>query len=165
MKPDYAGCGGPNSVQGLIHWASGLLVAFAAFGFGAWFSGAASWTGFYLGLRGPTLAGLAQATAGVGTVLVVVLAAAWYRRRCRQGTTDIPPRAALAACLILPAGNIFWAIFIDAVAYHYGEDIVRPAFDHAIMYLVLGGVPPLTFGIPWWVASIRRRSTSLIASA
>src|SRR5688572_7015474 len=113
-------------VQGVARWASGLLVMFVASGFGAWFSGAASWAGFYLGARGPTLTGLAQATAGIGFTLAVGLTLAWYWRRCRRGATDIPPWAVLAACLALPAGNIFWAIFVDAIAYHYGQDIVRP---------------------------------------
>src|SRR4051812_16400223 len=132
-----------RSPQGVIRLASGLLVTFVAFGFASWFSGAASWAGFYLGARGQTLTGLAQGTAAVGFVLAVVATLAWYRRRCRQGATDIPPRSVLAACLVLPLGNIFWSIFVDAIAYHYSQDIVRPAFDYAIMYLVLGGLPPL----------------------
>jgi hypothetical protein len=40
-------------------------------------------------------------------------------------------------------GSIFWAIFVDAIAYHHGRDVVRPAFDYAVMFLVLGGLPPL----------------------
>lgn len=146
------------SPQGVIRLASGLLVTFVAFGFASWFSGAASWAGFYLGARGQTLTGLAQATAAVGFGLAVVMTLAWYRRRCRRGAADIPPRAVLAACLVLPLGNIFWAIFVDAIAYHYGQDIVRPAFDYAIMYLVLGGLPTLALGVPWLVFRLRRHA-------
>lgn len=54
-------------------------------------------------------------TAWVGCAAAVVAAMLWYRGRCRRGATDIPGRAALAACLTLPAGNICWAIFVDAV--------------------------------------------------
>lgn len=145
-------------MQGLIWIASGLLLLFIAVGFGSWFSGLASWVGFYLGARGRALTGLAQVASGVGFAAAVVVTLAWYARRCRQGVTHIPPRAALAACLALPAGNICWAIFADAVAYHYGQDIVRPAFDYAITYLVLGGLLPLTLGVPWLVFRLRRRA-------
>jgi hypothetical protein len=143
-------------MQRLLRLASGLLVFFAALGFTSWFSGAASWVGFYLGARGQTLAGLAQVTTGVGFALAVVTTLAWYSRRCRRGDTDIPSAAALAACLVLPLGNIFWAVFVDAIAYRYGEDIVRPAFDNAIMYPVLGGLLPLALGVPWLVSRLRR---------
>jgi hypothetical protein len=153
--PDAAE-GGGRSLQGVIWLASGLLVTFVAFGFGSWFSGAASWAGFYLGARGRTLAGLAQVTAAVGFALGVALALAWYWRRCRRGSTHVPARAVLAAFLVLPLGNIFWAVFTDAVAYHYGQDIIRPAFDYAVMYLVLGGLPPLTLGVPWLMLRLRR---------
>ena len=146
------------SMQRMIHLASGLLVLFAAFGFGSWFSGASSWTGFYLGARGRTLTGLAQVSVGVGFALGVVITLTWYARRCRRGETDIPPRAVLAACLVLPLGSIFWAIFVDAIAYHYGQDIVRPAVDYAVMYLVLVGLLPLTLGVPWLVFRLRRRT-------
>ena len=146
-----------GSLQAIVALASGLLVMFVAFGFGAWFSGAASWVGFYLGARGPTLAGLAQVATCVGFVTAVVVTLAWYGRRCRRGAVDVPPRAVLAACLILPAGSIFWAIFVDAIAYHYGRDIVRPAFDDVVMFLVLGGLPPLVLGVPWLVSHLRRR--------
>ena len=146
-----------RSLQAIAALASGLLVMFVAFGFGAWFSGAASWVGFYLGARGRTLAGLAQVTTCIGFAMAVVVTLAWYRGRCRRGAADIPPRAVLAACLILPIGSIFWAIFVDAIAYHHGRDIVRPAFDHTVMYLVLGGLPPLALGVPWLVLYLRRR--------
>ena len=145
------------SLQAIVALASGLLVMFVAFGFGAWFSGAASWVGFYLGARGRTLAGLAQVTTCIGFATAVVVTLAWYRRRCRRGASDIPPRAVLAACLILPVGSIFWAIFVDAIAYHYGRDIVRPAFDYAVMFLVLGGLPPLMLGVPLLVVRLGRR--------
>lgn len=146
-----------RSLQGIVALASGLLVMFVAFGFGSWFSGAASWVGFYLGARGRTLVGLAQVTTCIGFATAVLVALMWYRRRCRRGAADIPLRAVLAACLILPIGNIFWAIFVDAVAYHYGQDIVRPAFDYAVMYLVVGGMLPLALGVPWLVLRLRRR--------
>jgi hypothetical protein len=146
-----------RSLQAVAAPASGLLVMFVAFGFGAWFSGAASWVGFYLGARGRTLAGLAQATACVGFAIAVVVTLAWYWRRCRRGASDIPPRAVLAACLTLPMGSIFWAIFVDAIAYHHGRDVVRPAFDYAVMFLVLGGLPPLALGVPLLVLRLRRR--------
>jgi len=145
-----------RAVQRVLRLTSGLLVFFVALGFTSWFSGAASWVGFYLGARGKTLVGLAQVTTGVGFALAVVTTLAWYSRRCRRGKTDIPPWAALAACLVLPLGNIFWAIFIDAIAYRYGEDIVRPAFDNAIMYPVLGGLLPLALGVPWGASRLRR---------
>ena len=146
-----------RSLQAIVALASGLLVMFVAFGFGAWFSGAASWVGFYLGARGRTLAGLAQVTTCVGFATAVVVALAWYGRRCRRGASDIPPRAVLAACLILAVGSISWAIFVDATAYHYGQDIVRPAFDYALMFLVLGGLPPLALGVPLLVLHLRQR--------
>ncbi len=139
-----------------IRLTSGVLVLFFAIGFASWFSGAASWAGFYLGARGPVLTGLAQATMVLGFVLGVAGALAWYWRRCRRGDADISPRAAATACLVLPLGNVFWAIFVDAIAYHYGEDLVRPAFDYAIMYLVLGGLLPVTLGTPWLVSWLRR---------
>ena len=155
----------PPSPQRSVRWASGLLVMFAAIGFGAWFSGAASWAGFYLGARGRALTTLAQATAVIGFALGVFLALAWYRRRCRRGSTAVPARAVLTACAILPAGNIFWAIFVDAIAYHYGQDIVRPAFDTAIMYVILGGLLPLSVGVPWLVSWACSRATPRPAAA
>jgi hypothetical protein len=147
-----------RSAQPLFTLVSGLLVAFAAFGFAAWFSGAASWIAFYLGARGRILTTTAQATAATGFTLAVVAILTAYRRRCRRGQTDIPPKAALAACLALFFGNVFWAVFTDATAYHYGEDLVRPAFDIALMYLVLGGVPPLAVGIPLFILHLRRHA-------
>ena len=149
----------------IVHAASGLLVLFAAVGAGAWLSGAASWAAFYLGARGSTLTGVAQATAAVGFALAIVLTIEWYRRRCRRGEADVPARAVLAAFVALAAGSIFWAIFVDAVAYHYGEDIVRPAFDYAIMYLILGGVLPLSVGVPWLAFYLRGRPTGAAAVA
>ena len=160
IRPDVEDAASPRqrrSLQAVVALASGLLVMFVAFGFGAWFSGAASWVGFYLGARGRTLAGLAQVTTCIGFAIAIVVTLAWYRRRCRRGAVDVPPRAVLAACLILPMGGIFWAIFVDAIAYHYGRDVVRPAFDHAVMYLVLGGLPPLALGVPLLVLRLRRR--------
>lgn len=154
-----------RSLQAIVAPASGLLVMFVAFGFGAWFSGATSWVGFYLGARGRTLAGLAQVTTYIGFAIAVLVTLAWYWRRCRRGAADIPPRVVLAACLILPLGNIFWAIFVDAIAYHYGRDVVRPAFDHAVMYLVLGGLPPLALGVPWLALRLRRHPRTTGAPA
>ena len=154
---DAANSGQPRSAQGIVALASGLLVTFIAFGFGSWFSGAASWIGFYLGARGQTLVGVAQVTAYIGFAIAVVITLTWYRRRCRRGETDISLRAVLAAFLVLPMGNVFWAFFVDAIAYLYGQDIVRPAFDYAIMYLVLGGLLPLAVGVPWLVSRLRRR--------
>ena len=119
-----------RSLQPIVALASGVLVMFVAFGFGAWLSGAASWVGFYLGARGRTLGGLAQVTTCIGFAIAVVVTLAWYWRRCRRGASDSPPQAVLAACLILPMGSIFWAVFVDAIAYHSGRDVVRPAFDH-----------------------------------
>jgi hypothetical protein len=147
----------PAAIQPLLRLASGLLVSFAACGFGAWFSGVTSWVGFYLGARGTVLTGLAQASVVVGVVLAVAGQLAWYRRRCRRGRADIPAAVAAAACLALPAGNVCWAIFVDAIAWHYGQDLVRPAFDVTVMYVILGGLPPLTLGVPLvvsrWAAS------------
>lgn len=154
-----------SSGSRVVHAASGLLVLFAAVGAGAWLSGAASWAAFYLGARGSTLTGVAQATAAAGFALTIVLTIEWYRRRCRRGEADVPARAVLAACVVLAAGNIFWAIFVDAVAYHYGQDIVRPAFDYVIMYLILGGVLPLFIGVPWLAFYLRGRPTGPVAVA
>jgi uncharacterized membrane-anchored protein len=149
-----------RAAQWLLWLASGLLVTFFAFGFGAWLSGAASWVGFYAGARGRTLIALAQVATAAGFALGVAMTLAWYWRRCRRGNADISPWAALSACLVLPTGSIFWAIFVDAIAYHYGQDIVRPAFDYAIMYLVLGGVLPLAVGVPWLVSHLQTRARS-----
>ena len=146
-----------RSLQAMIALGSGVLVMFVAFGFAAWFSGAASWVGFYLGARGRTLAGMAQVTTCIGFAIAVIVTLGWYWRRCRRGLSDIPPRAVLAACLILPVGSISWAIFVDAIAYHHGRDVVRPAFDYAVMFLVLGGLPPLALGVPLLVLCLRRR--------
>jgi hypothetical protein len=160
IQPHVLDAGEPGrrrSLQGIVLLASGLLVMFVAFGFGSWFSGAASWVGFYLGARGRTLVGLAQVATCIGFATAIVVALMWYRRRCQRGAADIPLRAVLAACLILPIGSIFWAIFVDAIAYHYGQDIVRPAFDYAIMYLALGAMMPLALGVPWLVVFLRRR--------
>jgi hypothetical protein len=79
-----------QSLQRLLRLASGLLLAFVAFGFGAWFSGAVSWVGFYLGARGQALASLAQVTAGVGFA-VGVAGTPWYavaERMCRRISCD-----------------------------------------------------------------------------
>ena len=143
----------------MLWLASGLLVAFFAFGFGSWFSGAASWVGFYLGAREGALIRLAQVTAVAGFAIGIMITLAWYWRRCRRGEVAISPRAALIACLVLPLGNISWAIFVDAIAYHHGQDLVRPAFDNAIMYVVLGAIVPLALGVPWLISLLRRRAT------
>jgi hypothetical protein len=156
-RADVAVSAPSDSAQRLIALASGLLVMFVAFGFASWFSGAASWIGFYLGARGRTLAGLAQVTTCIGFAGAVVVTLIRYWRQCRRGASQISARAVLAACLILPLGSIFWAIFVDAIAYHYGQDIVRPAFDYAVMHLVLGGLLPLALGVPWLVFNLRRR--------
>ena len=142
--------------QRLMCLASGVFVLFIATGVGSWVSGAASWVGFYAGARGQTLMTLSQVTMAIGFALGTALPLAWYGRRCRRGDADIPRWAALSACLALPVGSICWAIFVDATAWHYGRDIVRPAFDHALMYLVLGGVVPVTFGVPCLVFALRR---------
>ena len=144
-------------LQRVIALASGLLTAFAAFGFASWVSGAISWVAFYLGARGAVLTGLAQAAVFAGFALGLCLAVTWHLWRRRRGATDIPPAAALAACVILPLGNIFWATFVDAIAYHYGQDLVRPAFDLAVMWLVLGAVPVLTFTVPWILTRLARK--------
>jgi hypothetical protein len=104
--------------------------------------------GFYLGTRGGTLVAVARVSTVIGFIGAVVVAVDWYRRRCSGGWAHVPPWVAAAACLALPTGAIFWAIFVDAIAYHYGDDLVRPAFDYAIMPLVLGGVVPVTVGVP-----------------
>lgn len=145
-----------HSLQTLVTLASGLLVCFVGFGLGSWFSGVTSWIGFYLGARGDVLVGVAQTAACVGFVLASVVTLLVYRRRCRRRLTEIALRHVLAAFLILPVGNICWAIFVDAIAYHYGQDIVRPAFDLAIMYCVLAGVPLLTVGVPLLVIRWQR---------
>src|SRR5688500_12828449 len=142
------GDSGAVPMQRLVRLASGPLVMFVAFGFGSWLSGAASWVGVYLGARGRALTGLAQASALAGCIFAVVGVLGWYRGRCLRGRTDIPAAAVLAACAALPIGGVFWAIFVDAIAYHYGRDIVRPAFDDAIMYSVLGAFLPLALGVP-----------------
>ena len=150
---------GRPSTQRLIRLSSGILVTFVASGFGSWFSGAASWIAFYAGARADTLTNVAQASAVIGFALAVLACVAWIWRRSARGLTHIPLPAVPIAFLILPLGNIFWAIFVDAIAYHYGRDIVRPAFDYAIMYVILGSVAPLTLGIPlllsWFQAPSR----------
>lgn len=149
--------GSTASPQALLRLASGLLLLFAAVGFAAWLSGAASWVAFYCGARGRTLTHIAQLTLVIGFALAVFTAFAWHVRRCHRGRTTIPARAVLVACLTLTLGNIFWAIFVDAIAWHYGDDIVRPAFDTALMYLVLGAVLPLTLGTPPLLSHLARR--------
>jgi hypothetical protein len=150
-----------RSMQRLLVCASGLMVTFFAFGFASWFSGAACWVSFYLGARGQQLIMLARITTTAGFVFGIVIPVVWYWRRCRGGRADVPPRAALLACLTLPFGSIFWAIFVDAIAWHYRQDIVRPAFDFAIMYLVLGAVLPLTLAVPCIVLGLQRRAMSV----
>jgi hypothetical protein len=86
-----------TSTQTPVRLASGLLVMFAAFGFGAWFSGLASWVAFYLGARGATLTGVAQGSVVAGVAAGVVGSLAWYRRRCRRGRADLPGGAVWAA--------------------------------------------------------------------
>ena len=156
-RPNVAEPARAPAAHRIIALASGLLVTFVALGVGSWFSGAASWVSFYLGAREQTLTGVAQATACIGFAIAVVVTLLWYRRRCRRGAIEITLPIVLAAFLILPTGNVFWAIFVDAIAYHYGQDIVRPAFDYAIMYVVLVGVLPLAVGVPWVVWHMRRR--------
>src|SRR4051794_24848153 len=90
----------PGSAQRMIVLASGLLVMFAAFGFGSWICGAACWIGFYLGARGQALVWLARMTTCVGFAAAVAATLMWYWRRCRRGATDIPARAVVTACLI-----------------------------------------------------------------
>lgn len=155
---DVPRCG--CSAQRLLWLASGLLVMFFAFGIGSWFSGAVSWVGFYAGARGRSLVALAQVTTAIGFTLGVGTTLTWYWRRCRRGDADIPPGAALLACLVLPIGSIFWAIFVDAIAYQYGQDIVRPAFDFAMMYMVLGSVLPMALGVPCLVWRWSRTASS-----
>jgi hypothetical protein len=75
--------------------------------------------------------------------------------------THIPVRVVPTAFLILPLGNIFWAIFVDAIAWHYGQDIVRPAFDYTIMYVVLGCVVPLTIATPLLLSCLQRPSQTV----
>ena len=147
---------GRPSTQSLIRLSSGILVTFVAFGFGSWFSGLVSWIAFYAGARADTLTAVAQTSAVIGFALAVLAAVAWIWRRHTRGLTQIPLRVVPAAFLILPLGNIFWAIFVDAIAYHYGQDIVRPAFDYAIMYLVLGSVAPLTIATPLLLSYLQR---------
>jgi hypothetical protein len=136
-------------LQAVTRPASGVLVGFAAFGFAGWFSGLASWIAFYLGFRAGGLALVAQATAVAGFLLGAAGAVAWYARRCRRSEpAGVPPRVALAACLALPLGGICWAVFVDAIAWRYGQDVVRPAFDNAILYPVLVGLPLLAVAVP-----------------
>lgn len=148
-----------ESMQRLLGWVSGLLLLFFTFGIASWFSGAVCWLGFYLGARGEALASLAKTTTVVGFALGIAGTVAWYVRRYRSGEAAITPKAALLACLVLPMGNIFWAIFVDATAWHHGKDVVRPAFDYAMMFLVLGSVPPLALIVPCLVFHLRRRTT------
>jgi hypothetical protein len=132
-----------------------VLVGLVAFGFAAWLSGAAAWIAFYAGARGGVLAGVAQAAVVVGFLTAAIGATAWYACRCRRGEPGVPPRLALAACLALPLGGICWAVFVDATAWHYGQDVVRPAFDNAVLYPVLVGLPVLAVGVPLlaWASS------------
>jgi hypothetical protein len=79
----------------------------------------------------------------------------WYAARCRRGLVDLPPTFLLIALLALPAGAICWAIFVDAIAWHLRSDIVRPAVDMAMMYLVLGSALPVAVGIPLLLSRLR----------
>jgi hypothetical protein len=148
---------GPPSLQRLIRVLSGLLVLFVAFGAGSWFSGLCSWIGFYLGARATALTAVAQHSAVIGFGAAVAGCLVWHRARIARGRRDLPFWTAPAAALALLLGNIFWAVFVDAIAWHYGSDIVRPAFDHAIMYLVLGATLPMAVMIPWLLTRMERR--------
>lgn len=145
-------------MQRLLTWISGLMVTFFAFGVAGAFCGAACWLGFYLGARGRTMITLAHVTTVVGFASGVAMAVGWYWRRCRSGNVAITPRAALVACLTLPIGSIVWAVLVDATAWHAREDIVRPAFDYAMMFLVLGAVLPMALAVPWVAVHLRRRA-------
>lgn len=149
---------GPPSLQRLLRGISGVLVLFVAFGGASWFSGLCSWVGFYLGARERTLTAVAQCSAAVGFVASVAVCLAWYRARVARGRHDLPFWTAPGASLALLLGNICWAIFVDATAWHYGRDIVRPAFDYAMMYLVLGATLPMAVLVPWWLARVERRA-------
>jgi hypothetical protein len=149
------------STQRLIRLSSGILVTFAACGFGAWFSGAASWIAFYAGARGGVLTAVAQTSAATGFTLAAVACVAWIWWRHSRGVTHIPVHVIPAAFSILPLGSIFWAIFVDAIAYHYGRDIVRPAFDYVLMYIILGSVAPLGIATPLLISYLRRCAQSV----
>ena len=146
-----------DSLQRLLRMVSGLVVTFFAFGFASWLCGAVCWLAFYAGARGANLSIVARIATVVGFIAGAVAPLVGYRRRCLRGKGDIPPLAALAACASLPVGGIFWAVFVDAIAWHHGRDVVRPAFDFAIMYVLLISVLPLAIGMPWVMKRSRTR--------
>ena len=152
---------GLPSLQRLLRLLSGPLLMFVTFGVGSWFSGLCSWIGFYLGAREGTLVAVAQYSAVAGFVAAVAGCLAWYHARVARGRADLPPWTVPVAFLALPIGNIFWAVFVDAIAWHYGADIVRPAFDYTMMYLVLGAALPMAVLVPWLLARVDRRATPL----
>ncbi len=148
------------SLQRLIRLLSGVLVLFVASGVGSWFSGLCSWIGFYLGARDATLVAVAQSSAAVGFIGAATGCLVWHHARAARGRCGIPFWAVPGASLTLLLGNVAWAIFVDATAWHYGSDIVRPAFDYAIMYLVLGATVPLAVAVPWLLARLERRAAA-----
>lgn len=160
MQADAQGLIGTThttSPQPLLRLTSGVLVLFMAFGVASWTCGWACWIGFYLGARGAALINLTNAATTLGFVACIAGVMGWYAARCRRGMREISWRMVLAACLTLPVGNICWAIFVDATAWHYGRDLVRPAFDHAIMYILFASTVPLMVGVPVWSAVCTRR--------
>jgi hypothetical protein len=140
-----------------LHWASGLLTLFLAIGCGFFVSGLCAWIAEGIGLRGKMLIAIADGSLYVGFAASVAIFIGWFIARCRRGDIHLPRRYILLGLLALPIGAISWAIFIDAIAWHLRKDIVRPAVDMAMMYLVLTAVAPMTVGIPLILSCLRRR--------
>ena len=149
---------GPPSLQRLMRLLSGVLVLFVAFGTASWCLRVV-FVGCVLRWRARRDADRhGECAAVVGFIAAVGGCLAWYRIRVARGRPDLPFFAAPGASLALLLGNICWAVFVDATAWHYGSDIVRPAFDRAMMYLVLGATVPMAALIPWLLTRIERRT-------
>ena len=147
-----------RSIGQRLWWASGVLVLLFAFGAGAWTSGAAAWVVDGCGGGAATIVAAGEAGYVAGFVTAVMESILWYARRCRRGREDLSICHVAAAMLALPVGAIAWAIFVDAIAWHHREDLVRTPVDYVIMYTVLISAIPVAVGVP---LIVRRLQTAL----
>jgi hypothetical protein len=149
--------GNSRPISDRLQWASGVLALFQATGGGFFLSGLCAWIAEGIGLRGKVLIAIANGSLYLGFVAAVGIFIGWFAARCRRGDVYLSRRFILLGLLALPAGAISWAIFVDAIAWHLRRDIVRPAVDMAMMYLVLATVMPMAVGIPFVLSRVRRR--------